>query len=39
MLALLAATGTSTALLLVVAGVAGLFTGLALRSRQERRKR
>ena len=39
MLALLAMTGTSKALLLIVAGVAGIFTGLALRSWRERRKK
>ena len=39
MLALLAMTGTSKALLLIVAGVAGLFTGLSLRSWRERRKK
>jgi LPXTG-motif cell wall-anchored protein len=39
MLALLAMTGTDKALLLVVAGVAGLFTGLSLRSWRERRKK
>jgi len=39
MLALLAMAGTSKALLLIVAGVAGIFTGLALRSWRERRKK
>jgi hypothetical protein len=39
MLALLAMTGMGKALLLVVAGVAGLFTGLSLRSWRERRKK
>jgi uncharacterized protein involved in exopolysaccharide biosynthesis len=38
-LALLAMTGTSKALLLIVAGVAGVFTGLLLRSWRERRKK
>ena len=39
MLALLAMTGSSKALLLIVAGVAGLFTGLSLRRWRERRKK
>jgi hypothetical protein len=39
MLTLLAATGADKALILVVAAVAGLFTGLSLRSRRERRKK
>jgi len=39
MLALQAMTGTSKALLLIAAGVAGLFTGLSLRSWRERRKK
>jgi len=38
-LALLAMTGTSKALLLIGAGVAGIFTGLSLRRWRERRKR
>jgi uncharacterized protein involved in exopolysaccharide biosynthesis len=38
-LALLAMTGMSKALLLIVAGVAGIFTGLSLRSWRERRKK
>jgi uncharacterized protein involved in exopolysaccharide biosynthesis len=38
-LALLAVTGTSKALLLIVAGVAGVFTGLSLRRWRERRKK
>jgi hypothetical protein len=38
-LALVAMTGTSKALLLIVAGVAGIFTGLALRRWRERRKK
>jgi uncharacterized protein involved in exopolysaccharide biosynthesis len=38
-LALLAMAGTSKALLLIVAGVAGIFTGLALRRWRERRKK
>jgi LPXTG-motif cell wall-anchored protein len=37
--ALLAATGSSKALVLIVAGVAGVFTGLSLRSWRERRKK
>jgi len=39
MLALLAITGMSKALLLVLAGVAGIFTGLSLRQWRERRKK
>jgi hypothetical protein len=39
MLALLAMTGTSKALLLIVPGVAGVLTGLSLRSWRERRKK
>jgi len=39
MLALLAMTGASKALLLIVAGVAGIFTGLSIRSWRERRKK
>jgi hypothetical protein len=39
MLALLAISGTGKALLLVVAGVAGIFTGLSLRNWRERRKK
>ncbi|MEI6449916.1 MAG: hypothetical protein WCP98_08190 [Actinomycetes bacterium] len=39
MLALLAIGGTGKALLLIVAGVAGIFTGLSLRSWRERRKK
>ena len=39
MLALLAMTGTSKALLLILAGVAGIFTGLSLRAWRERRKK
>jgi uncharacterized protein involved in exopolysaccharide biosynthesis len=39
MLALLAMTGASKALLLIVAGVAGVFTGLSLRQWRERRKK
>jgi uncharacterized protein involved in exopolysaccharide biosynthesis len=38
-LALLAMTGMSKALLLILAGVAGIFTGLALRNWRERRKK
>jgi len=38
-LALLAMTGASKALLLIGAGVAGLFTGLSLRSWREKRKK
>ena len=38
-LALLAMTGVSKALLLIVAGVAGIFTGLSLRQWRERRKK
>ena len=38
MLALLAISGASKALLLIVAGV-GVFTGLSLRSWRERRKK
>jgi len=39
MLALLAITGMSKALLLILAGVAGIFTGLSLRQWRERRKK
>ena len=39
MLALLAMTGMSKALLLIVAGIAGIFTGLSLRAWRERRKK
>lgn len=39
MLALLAISGGSKVLLLIVAGVAGVFTGLPLRSWRERRKK
>jgi len=39
MLTLLAISGTGKALLLILAGVAGLFTGLTLRSWRERRKK
>ena len=39
MLTLLAISGTGKALLLIIAGVAGLFTGLSLRSWRERRKK
>jgi uncharacterized protein involved in exopolysaccharide biosynthesis len=39
MLAVIAMTGSSKALLLIVAGVAGLFTGLSLRSWREKRKK
>ncbi len=39
MLALLAMTGTSKALLLILAAVAGIFTGLSLRQWRERRKK
>jgi len=39
MLALVAITGMSKALLLIVAGVAGVFTGLSLRQWRERRKK
>ena len=39
MLTLLAISGTGKALLLVIAGVLGLFTGLSLRSWRERRKK
>ncbi len=39
MLALLAITGMSKALLLILAGVAGVFTGLSLRQWRERRKK
>ena len=39
MLMLLAISGTGKALLLIIAGVAGLFTGLSLRSWRERRKK
>ena len=38
-LALLAIAGMSKALLLIVAGVAGVFTGLSLRQWRERRKK
>ena len=38
-LALLAMTGTSKALLLIGAGVVGLFTGISLRSWREKRKK
>ena len=38
-LALLAMTGTGKALLLIGAGVAGLFTGIWLRSWREKRKK
>jgi len=38
-LAILAIAGGSKALLLIVAGVAGVFTGLSLRSWRERRKK
>jgi len=36
---LLAISGTGTALLLIVVGVAGIFAGLALRFWRERRKK
>jgi hypothetical protein len=39
MSALLAITGTGKALLLIVAAVAGVFTGLSLRQWRERRKK
>ena len=39
MLTLLAMTGASKTLLLIVAGLAGLFTGLSLRAWRERRKK
>ena len=39
MLTLLAISGTGTALLLIVVGVAGIFAGLALRFWRERRKK
>lgn len=39
MLALVAITGMSKALLLILAGVAGIFTGLSLRQWRERRKK
>jgi len=39
MLTLVAITGMSKALLLIVAGVAGVFTGLSLRQWRERRKK
>jgi len=39
MLTLLAITGMSKALLLILAGVAGIFTGLSLRQWRERRKK
>ena len=39
MLAFLAVSGASKALLLIVAGVAGVFRGLSLRSWRERRKK
>jgi hypothetical protein len=39
MLTLLAVTVSSKALLFIVAGVAGVFTGLSLRSWRERRKK
>ena len=39
MLALVAITGISKALLLILAGVAGVFTGLSLRQWRERRKK
>lgn len=39
MLVLLAISGTGKALLLIVAGVAGIFTGLSLRNWRERRKK
>ena len=39
MLALLAISGMSKALLLILAGVAGIFTGLSLRNWRERRKK
>ena len=38
-LGLLAISGMGKALLLVVAGVAGIFTGLSLRNWRERRKK
>jgi len=38
-LALLAMTASNKALLLIVAAVAGLFTGLSLRSWREKRKK
>ena len=38
-LALVAMTSTSKALLLILAGVAGIFTGLSLRRWRERRKK
>jgi len=37
--ALLAVAGSSKALVLIGAGVAGVFTGLSLRSWRERRKK
>lgn len=37
--AFLAMTGSSKALLLIGAGVAGIFTGLSLRQWRERRKK
>ena len=39
MLALLAIAASGKALLLIVAGVAGILTGLSLRSWRERRKK
>ena len=38
-LTLVAMTSTSKALLLILAGVAGIFTGLSLRRWRERRKK
>ena len=38
-LALLAMTAMSKTLLLILAGVAGIFTGLSLRSWREKRKK
>ena len=38
-LALVAMTSTSKALLLILAGVAGIFTGISLRRWRERRKK